>query len=77
MTGGLWSGPGPDRRPNRALPEWAIDKLLFGVARRPRRQRSPQGLGECIRIAMSAYRRRWTRNEFVDEVTKCGKKKDA
>ena len=31
MTGGLWSGPGPDRRPNRALPEWAIDKLVFGL----------------------------------------------
>ena len=26
---------------------------------------------------MSAYRRGWTRNEFVDEVTKCEKKKDA
>lgn len=33
--------------------------------------------GECVSIAMSAYRRGWTRNEFVDEVTKCEKKKDA
>ena len=31
MTGGLWSGPGPEHRPNRALPEWAIDKLVFGL----------------------------------------------
>ena len=33
--------------------------------------------GQCVSIGMSAYRRGWTRNEFVDEVTKCEKKKDA
>jgi hypothetical protein len=31
MTGGLWSGPGPDHRPDRALPECAIDKLVLGL----------------------------------------------
>jgi hypothetical protein len=76
MTGGLWSGPGPDCRPNRALPEWAIDKLVFGL--RDGQDTDPRKVwGECVRIAMSAYRRGWTRNEFVDEVTKYEKKKDA
>ena len=77
MTGGLWSGPGPDRRPNRALPEWAVDKLVFGL-REDQGGSDPRKVwGEGVRIAMSAYRRGWTRNEFVDEVTKCEKKKDA
>ena len=77
MMGGLRSGPGPDHRPNRALPEWAIDKLVFGL-REDQGGSDPRKVwGECVSIGMSAYRRGWTRNEFVDEVTKYEKKKGA
>ena len=73
MNGGLWSGPGPDHRPDRALSEWAVDKMVFGL---PEDQAcDPRKIWtECLRIAMSAYRRGWTRTEFVAEMTKCEKK---
>ena len=71
MTGGLWSGPGPDHRPNRALPEWAIDKLVFGLREDLGGSDPRKVWGECVRIARSAYRRGWTRTKgafSADEV---------
>ncbi|MCX5044069.1 hypothetical protein OG921_12925 [Aldersonia sp. NBC_00410] len=77
MTGGLWSGPGPDHRPNRALPEWAIDKLVFGLREDPGGNDPRKVWAEFVSIAMSAHRRGWTRIEFVGEVTGCQRQKDA
>lgn len=54
---------------DRALPTWAVDRLLFGV---PGCEQSDakKVWGALVSIAMSAQRRGWSRAEFVSEVTR-------
>jgi hypothetical protein len=47
--------------PNRALPQWAIDSLLFGT---PRYTSAPKIWGRMVSIAMSAQARGWTQMEL-------------
>lgn len=50
---------------NRALPTWAINTLSDGM-----KSKNPDARkiwGQFVRIAMSARRRGWTENQFLDE----------
>jgi hypothetical protein len=61
-----------EHTPNRALPPWAIDFLLFGM---PKYASAPKIWGQMLSIAMSAQARGWTRMEFINEVTKTERRK--
>jgi hypothetical protein len=50
--------------PNRALPTWAIDLLMFGV---PTYTPATQIWGAAMRIAMCAQARGWSQTEYVNE----------
>jgi DNA-binding MarR family transcriptional regulator len=54
-------------KPNRAVPQWAIDALVFGA---PEHTSARKIWGRLLRIAMSAQARGWTRTDFINEVTK-------
>jgi hypothetical protein len=60
--------------PNRAIPQWAIDALLFGM---PKYTSAGRIWGRMVSIAMSAQARGWTRNQFFNEVTKTERRKNA
>src|SRR6185312_883469 len=72
------SRPGGDlpeeHTPNRALPQWAIDSLLFGM---PKYASAAKIWGRMLSIAMSAQARGWTRMEFINEVTKTERRKNS
>lgn len=51
-------------KPNRALPQWAIDSLLFGM---PTYTAAPKLWGKAVSIAMCAQARGWSRMEFINE----------
>ncbi len=59
--------------PNRALPPWAIDELLFGMSKYASATRI---WGRLLSIAMSAQARGWTQIQFTNEVTKIERRKD-
>jgi IclR helix-turn-helix domain len=61
-----------EHTPNRALPPWAIDSLLFGM---PKYTSSATIWAQMLRIAMSAQARGWGRTEFFNEVTKTERRK--
>jgi len=63
-----------EHTPNRALPQWAIDSLLFGV---PKYTSAPKIWGWMVSIAMSAQARGWTQMQFINEVTKTERRKNA
>jgi hypothetical protein len=63
-----------EHTPNRALPQWAIDSLLFGMAKYTS---APKIWGRMLSIAMSAQARGWTRMEFFNEVTKTERRKNS
>ncbi|GAA2553801.1 MarR family transcriptional regulator [Mycolicibacterium diernhoferi] len=59
----------------RALPEWAVDRLIYGVAEEPL---TPQAVwGTMLRIAMCAQARGWSQADFIGEVTSCQRRKIA
>jgi hypothetical protein len=60
---------------DRALPTWAIDRLMFGV---PDEQKpnATKVWGQFVSIAMSARPRGWTKAEFVNEVTRSDRRRD-
>ena len=60
--------------PNRALPQWFIDSLLFGM---PKYASAPKIWGRMVSIAMSAQARGWTQMEFINEVTKTERRKNS
>lgn len=53
---------------DRALPEWAVDIILFGIPEKDTGDRR-QLFGPCVRIAMSAQRRGWNESEYLTEVS--------
>jgi hypothetical protein len=59
--------------PDRALPEWAIDLLMYGV---PKYIPAPKIWGKVVSIAMSAQARGWTSIQFVNEVSKTERRKN-
>lgn len=61
---------------NPALPTWAIDTLMFGIATKDKPD-ATKVWAEFVRIAMSAQRRGWTRNDFLGEVTREDRGRDA
>jgi hypothetical protein len=61
-----------EHTPNRALPPWAIDLLLFGL---PKYTSAPKIWGVMLKIAMSAQARGWGQTEFFNEVTKTERRK--
>ena len=63
-----------EHTPNRALPQWAIDWLLFGM---PKYTSAAKIWGRMLSIAMSAQARGWTRMEFFNEVTKTERRKNS
>ena len=63
-----------EHTPNRALPQWAIDSLLFGM---PKYTSAAKIWGRMLSIAMSAQARGWTRMEFFNEVTKTERRKNS
>jgi len=63
-----------EHTPNRALPQWAIDRLLLGV---PKYTSAPKISGWMLSIAMSAQARGWTQIQFINEVTKAERRKNA
>jgi hypothetical protein len=63
-----------EHTPNRALPQLAIDLLLFGM---PKYTSAPKIWGRMVSIAMSAQARGWTRMEFINEVTKTERRKNS
>ena len=65
--------PQTEQTPDRALPTWAIDLLLFGV---PKLTPAPKIWGKAVGIAMSAQARGWTHMEFVNEFMSRTKRKN-
>ena len=63
-----------EHTPNRALPQWAIDSLLFGT---PKDTSAPKIWGRMLSIAMSAQARGWTQIQFINEVTKTERRKNS
>ena len=63
-----------EHTPNRALPQWAIDWLLFGM---PKYASAAKIWGWMLSIAMSAQARGWTQMEFINEVAKTERRKNA
>jgi hypothetical protein len=63
-----------EHTPNRALPTWAIDLLLFGM---PKHTSSAKIWGVMLKIAMSAQARGWRQTEFFNEVTKTERRKNS
>jgi hypothetical protein len=61
-------------KPNRALPHWAIDSLLDGM---PRYTPTTKIWGRILSIAMSAQARGWTQMQFINEVAKTERRKNA
>ncbi len=57
------------RQLSRALPQWAVDAILFGLPGRDARD-SRRVWGKCVSIAMSAYRRGWNETDYVNEVAR-------
>lgn len=55
---------GDDHAPDRALPQWAIDALLFGM---PRLTPAPKLWGKAVSIAMCMQRRGWSEAEYISE----------
>lgn len=62
--GGGNSNAEKDVTPNRALPTWAIDQLMFGV---PTYTPAPKIWGRAVSIAMCTQARGWTQMEFINE----------
>jgi DNA-binding MarR family transcriptional regulator len=62
-----------EHTPNRALPQWAIDSLLFGM---PKYTSSAKIWGQMLKIAMSAQARGWSQTDFENEVTKVERRKN-
>jgi GH18 family chitinase len=54
---------------NRAIPGWAVDAILLGLSEADARD-SRKLWGMCVRIGMSAYRRGWSENDYVVEITR-------
>ena len=63
-----------EHTPNRALPQWVIDWLLLGM---PKYASAAKIWGRMVSIAMSAQARGWTQMEFINEVTKTERRKNA
>jgi hypothetical protein len=62
-----------EHTPNRALPQWAIDSLLFGMLKYTS---SAKIWGQMLKIAMSAQARGWSQTDFENEVTKVERRKN-
>lgn len=56
-----------DHIPDRALPTWAIDSLVFGMSKYAS---ATKIWGRIVSVAMVAQQRGWSQTEFVTEVTK-------
>ena len=63
-----------EHTPNRALPQWVIDWLLLGM---PKYASAAKIWGRMVSIAMSAQARGWTQMEFINEVAKTERRKNA
>ena len=63
-----------EHTPNRALPQWAIDLLVFGM---PQYTSAPKIWGQMLKIAMSAQARGWSQTDFENEVTKVERRKNS
>lgn len=50
--------------PDRALPQWAIDSLIFGM---PTYTSAPKLWGKAVSIAMCMQARGWSESEFITE----------
>jgi DNA-binding MarR family transcriptional regulator len=59
---------------DRALPQIFVDAMKNGLPQQDARDKRKVWT-MIMRIAMSAYRRRWTEMQFVTEMTKCEKHK--
>lgn len=58
-------------RPRRALPPWAIDSIVQGVPAAVIRESGDKAVWQLLgRVALSALNAGWTRNEWLDEVTR-------